>query len=338
MLEPLLGSEWAPLLFGVALVAAGQSSTVTGTLAGQIVMEGYLNLRIAPWLRRLLTRLIAIIPAYVVILLYGEAQTGTLLVFSQVVLSLQLGFAIIPLIHFTSDREKMGEFVIKPWMKIAAWLIAAIVVSLNAKLVVQEIAGWLETAGDGRIWIWIFVIPACLGAAALLLYITLFPLVKKPEEKTTDLPHGQASELQNLEQPVYERIAICIDFTKTDELAIRSALAQGGSRAHYALFHVVESAGAMVYGDNIADRETDQDWLALEDYANQLRVRGFNVISEIDYGSPKNQIPKMVTRFKADMLVMGAHGHNWFNDLIFGTTVDAVRHRVNIPVFIVKQR
>src|SRR5205085_10415377 len=151
-LSPMLGTEWASILFGVALVAAGQSSTITGTLAGQIVMEGYLNLRIAPWLRRLITRVIAIIPAYVVILIYGEGETGALLVFSQVVLSLQLGFAIIPLIHFTSDKRTMGVFAIKPWMKIAAWLIAIIIVSLNVKLVLQEVVGWLDAAGSNE-WI-----------------------------------------------------------------------------------------------------------------------------------------------------------------------------------------
>ena len=124
LLSPMLGTEWASILFGIALVAAGQSSTITGTLAGQIVMEGYLNLRIAPWMRRLITRLIAIIPAVIVILVYGEEETGALLIFSQVILSFQLGFAVIPLIHFNSDKEKMGEFVIKPWMKISAWLIA----------------------------------------------------------------------------------------------------------------------------------------------------------------------------------------------------------------------
>jgi manganese transport protein len=140
-LSPLLGTQWASILFGVALVAAGQSSTITGTLAGQIVMEGYLNLRIAPWLRRLITRLIAIIPALIVIIVYGESETGALLIFSQVVLSLQLGFAVIPLIHFTSDKEKMGEFVIKPWMKIVAWTIAIVIVVLNVKLVIQEITG-----------------------------------------------------------------------------------------------------------------------------------------------------------------------------------------------------
>ena len=107
-LEPLLGSKLAPVLFAVALIAAGQSSTVTGTLAGQIVMEGYLHLRLSPWIRRIITRLVAIIPALLTIHYFGESATGELLVLSQVILSLQLGFAIIPLIHFTSDKEKMG--------------------------------------------------------------------------------------------------------------------------------------------------------------------------------------------------------------------------------------
>src|SRR5882757_34440 len=146
-LSPLLGNDWASMLFGIALVAAGQSSTITGTLAGQIVMEGYLNLRIAAWLRRLITRLIAIIPAYLVIILYGESETGALLVLSQVVLSLQLGFAIIPLIHFTSDKDKMGAFAITMWVKIAAWTIAGIIIGLNVKLVTSEITGWIGAAG-----------------------------------------------------------------------------------------------------------------------------------------------------------------------------------------------
>ncbi|HZX74910.1 MAG TPA: Nramp family divalent metal transporter, partial [Cyclobacteriaceae bacterium] len=167
LLAPLLGSNLAPILFGVALVAAGQSSTITGTLAGQIVMEGYLNLRIAPWLRRLITRVIAIIPAYIVILMYGEEKTGEMLVFSQVILSLQLGFAIIPLIHFNSDKKKMGVFAIKMWVKVLAWLIAIIIVSLNVKLVLNEVTSWLEAAGDQQWILWVTVIPICIGALVL---------------------------------------------------------------------------------------------------------------------------------------------------------------------------
>ena len=142
LLEPLLGTKWAPILFAVALIAAGQSSTITGTLAGQIIMEGYLNLRIQPWVRRIITRLLAIIPAVLAILYFGDGVTGKLLILSQVILSLQLGFAIIPLIHFVSDKTKMKGFHISKTTQVASWLIASIIVSLNGKLVYDEIKIW----------------------------------------------------------------------------------------------------------------------------------------------------------------------------------------------------
>lgn len=134
LLDPLLGSGAAAILFGVALLASGQNSTLTGTLAGQIVMEGFLNIRIKPWLRRIITRLIAIIPAVIVTLIYGEKGTGQLLILSQVILSLQLSFAVIPLVMFTSDKKKMGEFVNSKWVKCLAWLVTGVIVILNAYL------------------------------------------------------------------------------------------------------------------------------------------------------------------------------------------------------------
>jgi manganese transport protein len=336
-LSPLVGNQWASIMFGVALIAAGQSSTITGTLAGQIVMEGYLNLRIAPWLRRLITRLIAIIPAYIVIILYGEGKTGELLVFSQVVLSLQLGFAIIPLIHFTSDKEKMGVFAIKPWMKIAAWTIALIIVALNGKLVLQEISGWLDTAGEYAWIVWITVIPVCTGAGVLLLYISFKPLLDRRRiEKTARTPHGSATELINLNKVPYKQIAVTIDFSSIDSLTIRSAVAQGGKQANYLLVHIVETAGALWYGSEIADHESDADAEALNNYAVQLKDQGYQVEIKIGFGNPKSIIPDIVNEFDADLLVMGAHGHKWVKDLIFGTTVDTVRHRVKIPVLIVR--
>lgn len=336
-LSPMLGNEWASIMFGVALIAAGQSSTITGTLSGQIVMEGYLNLRIAPWLRRLITRLIAIIPAYIVILLYGEGRTGELLVFSQVVLSLQLGFAIIPLIHFTSDKEKMGVFAIKPWVKIAAWVIAVIIVSLNVKLVMNEISGWIDQAGNNAWIVWITALPVCGFAAALLIYISFKPLLdRKRKEKKARTPHGSATQLINLEATEYKQIAITIDFSSVDALTIRSATAQGGKNARYLLVHVVETAGAMWYGSQIADHESGEDTQALNNYLLQLREQGYDVEMKIGFGIPRRIIPEIVTQYNADLLVMGAHGHNWFKDLIFGTTVDVVRHRVKIPVLIVR--
>lgn len=337
-LAPLTGTKWASILFGVALVAAGQSSTITGTLAGQIVMEGYLNLRIAPWLRRLITRLIAIIPAYIVILLYGENKTGELLVFSQVVLSLQLGFAVIPLIHFTSDKVKMGVFVIKPWVRIAAWVIAFIIVSLNVKLVYQEVQNWLQNAGEYAWLIYLLVIPLCLATGGLLLYITFKPLLdRRRQERNAKLPHGTGSELLDLDKPIYQKITISIDFSSIDNLAIRSALSQGGKYATYQLVHVVETAGALWYGSEIADRESGEDKLALQKYVDQLVIQGYRVEMEIGFGNPRKVIPEIVGKFESDLLVMGAHGHKWAKDLVFGATVDTVRHRVNIPVLIVRE-
>jgi manganese transport protein len=137
LLSPTLGVGMASAVFAIALLASGQNSTLTGTLAGQIVMEGFLNIRLRPWLRRLITRLIAIIPAVIVTMIYGESGTAKLLVISQVILSLQLSFAVIPLILFTNDRRKMGEFVNALWTKILAWLVAGIIVILNVKFLLD---------------------------------------------------------------------------------------------------------------------------------------------------------------------------------------------------------
>jgi len=143
LLTPVLGASLASTLFAVALLASGQNSTLTGTIAGQIVMEGFLNLRLRPWIRRLLTRLVAIVPAAFVAGFFGQRGVGDLLILSQVILSLQLGFAVVPLVAFTSDRAKMGRFVNHRILKLVAWLIAGIIVSLNAYLLVKTVAGWL---------------------------------------------------------------------------------------------------------------------------------------------------------------------------------------------------
>jgi manganese transport protein len=141
LLSPLLGTTLASTLFAVALLCSGQNATLTGTLAGQIVMEGFINLRIRPWLRRLITRLIAIIPAVIVILIYGDEGSGPLLILSQVILSLQLPFAVFPLVAFTSDREKMGAFVSPIWVRVIAWAVAIVIAALNAWLLYQTFVG-----------------------------------------------------------------------------------------------------------------------------------------------------------------------------------------------------
>jgi manganese transport protein len=143
LLTPLLGTTLASTLFAVALLASGQNSTITGTLAGQIVMEGFLNIRLPAWLRRLITRLIAIVPAVIVTALYGEHGAGSLLILSQVILSLQLSFAVVPLVYFTSQRRKMGPFVNPPLLAGAAWLVAVVIMGLNAWLLIGTFRNWL---------------------------------------------------------------------------------------------------------------------------------------------------------------------------------------------------
>jgi manganese transport protein len=177
LLTPMLGTNLAPTLFAIALIAAGQSSTITGTLAGQIVMEGYLQLRLTPWVRRLITRLIAVIPAVAVILINGENNIDDLLIFSQVVLSLQLGFAIIPLIHFTSDKKSMGVFAIKPFIIILASLITAVLVYLNIRMVYEQASRFFITSTSSLAKSGIIV--AGLIYISLLVVAVFHPLIKK---------------------------------------------------------------------------------------------------------------------------------------------------------------
>jgi manganese transport protein len=177
LLAPMLGTNLAPILFAIALIAAGQSSTITGTLAGQIVMEGYLQLHITPWLRRLITRLIAVTPAVAVILINGEKNIDDLLILSQVILSLQLGFAIIPLIHFTSDKKKMGIFAIKPFIVVLASLITAVLVYLNIRMVYEQASIFFETSSSA--FAKTAIIVSGLVYISLLVVAIFHPLVKK---------------------------------------------------------------------------------------------------------------------------------------------------------------
>lgn len=326
----------APALFAIALIAAGQSSTVTGTLAGQIIMEGHLNLRIAPWLRRLLTRLLAIIPAFFTILHFGEEGLGKLLILSQVVLSLQLGFAIIPLIHFTSDKKRMGNFATKVPLKILAWVFATLIVGLNVRLVMQEIDTWAAASPGSANMVHFVISPIAVGIGLLLLYVFLRPLLYKHADQPAYIPHGIAAKLDNLEAVSYNNIAITIDFSRNDEDCIRHALMQGGKKAHYTLIHVVETAGARYYGGQVMDNETQSDADNLDKYVNTLTALHYKAEAKIGYGGAATAIAEIINQSKIDFVVMGSHGHKVLKDLIFGTTVDSVRHKVNVPVLVVK--
>lgn len=334
MLEPLVGNKLAPILFAVALIAAGQSSTITGTLAGQVVMEGYLNLRIQPWIRRLLTRIIAILPAFFTIMLKGEDSTGDLLVLSQVILSLQLGFAIIPLLHFVSDKEWMKEHVIGFWAKTGGWISAIIIVGLNAKLVFETLKGWI---GDGPVHSWHFLVAGlAIAAGVLLIYITAFPVFFK-RALNKSVIHEPVSKLLIEPKKSYRKIAVTVDFTKADQIAINHALANGQDDTKFLIAHVLESAGALVEQNPIYDAEAKHDQELLNNYQQQLSQKGYQVEVMLGFGNPKKVIPQLVKNFDADLLVMGAHGHTGWKDMLFGTTLDSVRHNVTIPVLIVSE-
>ncbi|SMO81502.1 Nramp family divalent metal transporter [Solitalea koreensis] len=335
LLNSIFGSL-APALFAVALIASGQSSTITGTLAGQIIMEGYLHLRIRPWLRRLITRLLAISPAVFCIVQFGDDSLGELLVFSQVVLSLQLGFAVIPLIHFCSDKEEMRDFAIKNWVKVLAWLSAFIIVALNVKLVIEEMSGWIKNAGDNAIYLYALVLPITIIVALLLIYVIIAPFIQKRRKDVQLLPHGDAVMLEAPSDIQYKTICITVDFSSMDGRTIKSALYQGGKNAEYLLIHIVESAGARYYGASTTDLETRSDEANLLKYEAEITKMGYTVKHRIGYGNPAKAISEIVNESEADILIMGAHGHKGLKDVIFGATVDSVRHQVKVPVLIVK--
>jgi len=338
LLTPMLGSSLAPTLFAIALIASGQSSTITGTLAGQIVMEGYLQLRITPWVRRLMTRLIAIVPAVIVILVNGENNIDSLLVFSQVILSMQLGFAIIPLIHFTSDRKTMGIFTIKPWVIVLASLITLVLVYLNLRMVYEQASVFFENSDS--IWAKALIIAAALAYITLLLMAIFYPLFVKVTTEEAISVHPLPEKLQHVVIPLREKmaaqkIAVALDFSKNDHKLIGHALGQGTKDSNYLLIHVVESPATRFLGDAADDMETRNDKERMEKFVAELREKGYTAEGMLGYNNRVKEIVRLVRQNKADLLVIGAHGHKGLRDMVYGQTVDEVRHALRIPVLII---
>ncbi|MEP7278591.1 MAG: Nramp family divalent metal transporter [Bacteroidota bacterium] len=336
LLPGFLGTSVASVLFAVALIAAGQSSTITGTLAGQIVMEGYLLLRINPLLRRLITRLLAIIPAVITILIYGDSEIDALLIFSQVILSLQLGFAIIPLIHFVSEKKMMGIFSIKPFTQVMSWLVAAILICLNLRMVFGEAQPFLKN--DHTMIAKILVVAGLAALVILLATVLLYPLLKRRRDVKRTTVHPEVKTLSDLAIPAFNQIAVALDFSGNDEKLVAFALGQGRAESRYILLHVVESASAKLLGDSSADLESEKDSEQLEAYAQQLQERGYTVVARLGYQRRVAEIVRLVKEEQADLLVMGAHGHAGLKDLVYGQTINQVRHQLKIPVLVVNLR
>ena len=332
LLSPILGNSIAPKLFAIALIAAGQSSTITGTLAGQIVMEGYLQLRINPWLRRLVTRMLAIVPALLVIIFYGEEKVDALLVLSQVILSLQLGFAMIPLIHFVSDKSTMGNFVISLKTKIVSWLVAAILVYLNLKMILNEAGNYFF---EGNIFVKLIIIIGSLIFLVLLIYLTIHPWASTRKSNASIQMHPEIKKFPELVIPDFKKIAVALDFTDNDKKLISYALGQGKSNTNYLFIHIVESGSANILGKHSDDYETRKDQEQLDFYTVSLNTKGYSIKGILGFKNRSREIVRIVKENKADMLVMGAHGHTGIKDIIYGETVNSVRHELKIPVLIV---
>lgn len=333
LLAHLLSNKWASHLFAIALIAAGQSSTVTGTLAGQIVMEGYLRLRLNPWMRRLLTRVLAIVPAVLVILWSGDAKAESLLVLSQVILSMQLAFAVIPLIHFVSNKKDMGVFAIRPLMQGIAWLIAALIVYLNLKLVLQTAQEWDAIAPSA--WVKVLIWTVVCGIFILLVVTFVYPFIRRRKEKSIDVHTAmdQDMALAGSPQP-FRIIALALDYSTRDSKVIQYAWQLAQPDTAFVLIHIVESAPAKLIGSDVNDYETISDEERLERYCRLFTAKGFAARGVMGFRSRSAEIARITREEQADLLVVGSHGHKVIKDWLFGETINSVRHKISIPVFI----
>jgi manganese transport protein len=341
LLDDVLGSRIAPVAFALALIAAGQSSTVTGTLAGQITMEGFLHFRMRPWLRRLITRSMAIIPAVIVISLMGDTGTYKLLIVSQVILSMQLPFAVVPLVRFTSSRIKMGPFANPRLIKVLAWVAATIIITLNGKLVVQIISEWAEAAGSWRWLVMAATIPFAVGLGVLLLWMVFR---REEEPATQEAVSSEDVARDAFRQGMkYGRIGVALEAKSTDAPILAEAIAL--AKAHKSklfLIHVVEGVGGQWYGEQTGDLESRHDEAYVHGLAARLRDELpqdeiHDVQPRLGYGDVVREIARIATEERLDLMVLGGHGHRGLVDLWHGQTIDGVRHSLRVPVLAVRQ-
>jgi manganese transport protein len=346
LLAPMLGTTMASTLFAVALLSSGQSSTITGTLAGQIVMEGFVRVRMRPWLRRMVSRGLAIVPAVAFILLRGERSVDTLLILSQVVLSVQLSFAVVPLVAFTSDRRRMGEFVNPPWVVAIAVVVTLLIAGLNGKLVLD---GVQSAIAGGAGWLGWVALPVALALGALLVWIGIAPWLQQRWPNllpaaapalvamgSRPLPAPLSSALPAFDTRQHKRIAVALELGGSDA-SITEFLhtLTFAPDAELLLLHVVESAASRYLGDQSLDAESREDQAALELIAAGFRSRGVTTHALLGHGDAKHEIARLVRAHGADLLVTGSHGHTGLRDVVYGATVSAVRHLVSCPVLTV---
>jgi manganese transport protein len=336
LLAPLVGTALASKLFGVALLCSGQSSTLTGTMAGQIIMEGFLNIRVQPWLRRLVTRSLAVIPAVAVIWFAGARSTFGLLLLSQVVLNLQLPFAIIPLLQFTNDRKRMGDFASNWPVRLAGWTTAVVVLGLNVWLAAQTISGWTQSAGSWSTIVWVSSGAVSAGLLGLLLWISVHPYGRAADATPALGLEQRSAEVVNV--PTYSRILVPLDHSPLDRLALGHAVglaARNGARLY--LLHVEEGVTSQVFGPESSTVEVQAGQRYLNQLVESLGEKDIHVETAIRHSPhPRKEIVRYAREIQPDLLVMGAHGHGGIKDLVFGNTINPVRHALRIPILVVR--
>ena len=344
LLSPILGTAMASVVFGAALLCSGQSSTLTGTMAGQIVMEGFLRFKMQPWLRRSITRVLAITPAALTIWFAGEQGTYKLLIFSQVILSLQLPFAVVPLVHMTGDRTRMGEFVNGRFLKGFSWLTALAIFALNAYLAWETIgsigggtAGSQEAAHISLMLV--------SGALLLLLaFLVVWPWIRqRRRERARVAVEVGLEEVELAQEPSkllrkYSSILVPLDHTPADTEAISNAVAIARSNeARVILLHIEEGVTSQMYGSLASTAEVKEGEEYLDEIVRSLQSQGIQAEIVVRHGSsPAREITQAARDLRPDLLIMAAHGHRGLKDLIFGSTINNVRHQLKIPILIVQ--
>lgn len=336
LLGKLLGNSFAPFAFGLALLAAGQSSTITGTFAGQIIMEGFVGLKVRPWVRRMITRLIAIIPAVIVINAAGERSVDMLLILSQVILSIQLPFALIPLLHFTASKKKMGEFASSLKVQILAWISASFIIALNGKLVLDIILENVNEPGIVGLLIKLIAIPVTLFVFGMMVWITFEPVLTK--ERIREVIAATSAQFTSLEPGVaINKVGIALEGKyRYDAQIIQKALPflQAEKQTIY-LMHCVESPTGRFLGEAVDDQDALRMRIYLEKFSDFLKKKKFVTELCISGGEAEDAIARIVEKDSIEMIILGSHGHKLLEDMIHGSTVDGLRHRVRVPVLAV---
>jgi manganese transport protein len=341
LLAPLLGTSVAPIIFGIALLAAGQSSTITGTFAGQIVMEGFVGLKMRPWMRRLLTRLIAIIPAAIVIKVSGNNAVDSLLILSQVILSLQLPFAIIPLLHFTSNRKKMGGFASKMWVMVLAWTAASIITLLNLKYIYDLIIESLPLDNTQGMLVKYLLVPVTIFLLPLLIWIIVEPIFSKT--KISTMVYRAKAGLANITVKHtlgYKKIGVALEGkqVKDEQIYSGSIALIKSMKAEVYLINIVQSVTGRFMGELVADKDAFEMHEYLNSFADKYKAEGIPSQIIIGGGEPKEEIVRIAKRENLELIIAGSHGHKFISDIIYGSTIEGVRHGVQLPVLAIPIR